>query len=104
MLQAESNGRGAWAQIGVDALATSPEQHGERTKAIQVLKQASDARLFESPQAVGHGTFWLRNRAHLARLLRGAGNDSEAYPVEAELRRLLAVADPGNPFLRQLRN
>jgi len=45
---------------------------------------------------------WLRCRTLLAELYDQAGRAQEADAVDAEVRRLLAVADPGDPMIRRL--
>jgi hypothetical protein len=46
----------------------------------------------------------MLHRAHLARLYRKKGQIREAEAVEAHLLKLLAVADPDVPLLRELRS
>jgi hypothetical protein len=45
---------------------------------------------------------WRRCRVLLAELYREIGWASQAQEVEAEVRRLLSVADPNHPLLRRL--
>jgi hypothetical protein len=45
---------------------------------------------------------WLLARDLLARLYREAGRESEASPIEAELRALLALADADHLILQRL--
>jgi tetratricopeptide (TPR) repeat protein len=45
---------------------------------------------------------WLRCRTLLAELYDQVGRKQEADAVDADVRRLLAVADPGDPMIRRL--
>jgi hypothetical protein len=55
-----------------------------------------------SPVARSYGDFWLRNQARLSTYYHRLGRDSDARTVDEQLRKLLAVADPDHPILRQL--
>ena len=46
---------------------------------------------------------WLRNQFQLARLYREVGRAEDARKIERELVNLLALADPDNPMLLELR-
>jgi hypothetical protein len=48
-------------------------------------------------------TRWLEGRAQLARLYRKNGQVREAEAVEAQMSKLLALADPDYPLLLELR-
>ncbi len=48
------------------------------------------------------GAYWLRTRLELAKLYRSVGRVDEARVVEADLRKLLALADPDHPILLEL--
>jgi len=81
-------------------LAEVWSQEGELQKAVQVLEETSKKKYLvlvgESP------IMWLRLRSALAKLYRETGRNEEAREIEEELRRLLALADPDHPILRQL--
>jgi hypothetical protein len=87
-------------------LAAAYEQAGDPQRASHVLLTwfASRSELaIDRRTGRPHGHNWIAAQADLARLYRQTGRGREAEPIEAELRRLLAVADPDHPVLRQLR-
>ena len=47
--------------------------------------------------------FWMRDEMDLARLYRRLGRVQDAERIEAELRKLLAYADPDFPLLVELK-
>lgn len=73
-------------------------QRGDRHRAIVVLEDSLHAR--ESPDLV---FWWVRNELRLAELYHDAGRDKDAAPLEAELDKLLSVADPDFPVLVRLK-
>ena len=90
--------------MGSEVLAEAWRAQGNLGKAVQVLEGASEKKLLlladqSSPLT---GALWLRVQGHLAQLYREMGRDEEAGTIEAELRSLLAYADPDYPILRQL--
>jgi tetratricopeptide (TPR) repeat protein len=87
-------------QLGLQALATAWERQGDLTKAAEALEKASELRLRLVPPS---GDVWLRNRWRQAQLYRKMGRVAEARQIEAELRKLLAVADEDYPVLVQLK-
>jgi serine/threonine-protein kinase len=81
-------------------LATILEADGKRSEAIALLEEAGrrrrDLTVFNSL------SLWMRGRAQLARLYRKNGQFREAEAIEAQLLKLLAVADPDYPLLKEL--
>lgn len=86
--------------LGSESLAKAWKRKGNPTRAVQVLERASGKRSSAAFERAGF--LWLRNQILLARLYREVGRAAEAQAVEAELRKLLALADPHNPMLREL--
>jgi tetratricopeptide (TPR) repeat protein len=82
-----------------ESLATILVEQGNIPRAIEVLERRP-----ERCTAAGSasGAFWLRNRFQLAELYRRVGRVKDAHAVEAELTRLLALADPDHPILAGL--
>jgi tetratricopeptide (TPR) repeat protein len=78
-----------------EALSTAFERSGNLPGAIQALERSSTERLALPPQ-------WLRNEARLSGLYRRMGRNSDARKIEDGLRKLLAVADPDHPILKEL--
>ncbi|HKI86092.1 MAG TPA: hypothetical protein VKA53_05035, partial [Thermoanaerobaculia bacterium] len=76
----------------VEALADAHEALGDQAAALAALEVASRERP-NLPEPF-LGAFWIRTEAHRARLLRRMGRVPEAEKVEADLRVLLALADP----------
>jgi tetratricopeptide (TPR) repeat protein len=85
-----------------DGLVTALEQTGDSQKALEVLKATSGTRMWTPPSAVGYQGFWLRNQARLSAYYLRLGRQQEARKIDDQLRKLLAVADPDHPILRQL--
>ena len=88
-------------QLGLESLAAALETRGETRRAVQVLEQASHTKYLSalSPS----GAYWMRNRNRLARLYRKVGRESEARAIEADLLKLLALADDDHPILTSLK-
>jgi hypothetical protein len=82
----------------VESLAIALERAGNPEKALAVLEQAGR----DQSKTDASGFFWLCNQARLAEGYRRAGRVKDARPIEDRLRRLLALADPGHPILKQL--
>ena len=77
------------------------EALGEPARGIEALQEFDvDRHVLNMGTAVPP---WFEHRALLARLYRAAGRESEARPIEEELRKLLAVADDDHPIVIQLR-
>ncbi len=89
--------------MGTEILAQAWTEQGKSDEAIQVLKEAleKESRLLIE-QSLLTGPLWLRLQAQLARLYSEMGRDEDARKIEDKLRRLLALADPDHPILRQL--
>ena len=86
-----------------EILAEAWRERGDSTNAVSVLRTALEKESFLLlDQSVLTGPLWLRLQAQLAQLYREMGRDAEALKIEDELRRLLALADPDHPILRQL--
>jgi tetratricopeptide (TPR) repeat protein len=85
-----------------DGLVTALEHSGNSQKALEVIETTSGTRMWISPVARSYGDFWLRNQARLSTYYHRLGRDSDARTVDEQLRKLLAVADPDHPILRQL--
>jgi hypothetical protein len=75
---------------------------GQLEEAIRVLVPVGALRT----EVVGNYAWsvddWLRCRVLLVEVYRQAGRPDDAAKVEAEVRRLLAVADPGHPLVARL--
>jgi Tfp pilus assembly protein PilF len=82
-----------------EALATALAETGNPESAYHVLIE-SDTQRHQAHFA--SNALWLRNKHHLARICRRLGRVEEARVHEAELRRLLALADADHPILRAL--
>jgi len=90
--------------MGSEILAEAWRTQGNLGKAVQVLKVASEKELLlladqSSPLT---GALWVRVQGQLAQRYREMGRDADARKIEDKLRRLLALADPDHPILRQL--
>jgi hypothetical protein len=90
--------------MGSGILAEAWRTQGNLGKAVQVLEDAAEKELLlladqSSPLT---GGLWVRVQGQLAQLYREMGRDEDASKIEAELRSLLAYADPDHPILRQL--
>jgi tetratricopeptide (TPR) repeat protein len=89
--------------MGSEILAEAWREQGDSTNAVAVLRTALEKESFLLlDQSVLTGPLWLRLQAQLAQLYRDMGQHEDASKIEAELRRLLALADPDHPILRQL--
>lgn len=85
--------------LGPEALANAWEEMGNLPKAIEGLELISR----EKPRGdMAMGFAWMRDEWQLAQLYRKVGRVQDAERIEAELRKLLAVADPDHPILVQL--
>jgi DNA-binding winged helix-turn-helix (wHTH) protein/tetratricopeptide (TPR) repeat protein len=85
--------------LGPEALANAWEEMGNLPKAVEALESVAR----EKPRGeMSMGFAWMRDEAYLARLYRKVGRVQDAERIEAELDRLLAVADTDYPILVQL--
>jgi tetratricopeptide (TPR) repeat protein len=80
--------------IAATSYATALERQGDLAGAAKVLEKLGGERIYLYARLSSPIPFWLRSRPVLARIYRALGRSAEADAVEAELRRLLAVADP----------
>src|SRR5206468_9014949 len=87
--------------LGTESLAAALINEGDVPRAIQVLEGNPDR--FHEVIGGGTGAYWLRDRLELAKLYRGAGRVADAQVVEADLLKLLALADPDHPILLEVR-
>jgi tetratricopeptide (TPR) repeat protein len=92
---------GTGDELCLGSLAAALLKNGDRPRAIEVLERDPDRS--SSVIRGGTGAFWLENRLELARLYRGVGRGRDAQVVEAELSKLLALADSDHPILLELR-
>jgi hypothetical protein len=84
------------------ALAEALADSGRVSDAIAVLEDVSSRRSEMVIQGANLAWHWLHAREALAQLYRRAGRDADADAVEAELRKLLEVADDDHPIKRRL--
>ncbi|MGH9863478.1 MAG: hypothetical protein ACRD35_08650, partial [Candidatus Acidiferrales bacterium] len=84
----------------VDSFARALEERGEWEAALQVLEEGT--RRKEKIALILGARQWINWESRRAQVLRKLGRNAEARPIEAELRRLLAYADPDHPLLAQL--
>ncbi|MEX1246706.1 MAG: hypothetical protein WEF99_18325 [Thermoanaerobaculia bacterium] len=87
--------------LGAESLAAALEKEGDTERALEVLEQASE-RKFQAIINNNSGAYWLRTRLALARLYRRVGRFEDARAVEADLSKLLALADADHPMLLEL--
>ncbi len=99
-LQALAGNPGESYFLGSESLALAWEQQGNLQEARNALEEASRRKIFVDR---GSALSYLRIRFRLAQVYRKLGLEKEARAVEAELRKLLAYADPDFPLLAQLR-
>jgi tetratricopeptide (TPR) repeat protein len=90
------------AQWTADSLVTALEGSGNSQKGLEVLELTSATRPWSSPDVVSYAVFWLRNQARLSAYYHHLGRKQESRKIDDQLRKLLAVADPDHPILRQL--
>jgi tetratricopeptide (TPR) repeat protein len=74
---------------------------GDVPGAIALLEPLGPSRA-SAVSYVWSASDWLRCRTLLAELYDQAGRVQEADAVDADVRRLLTVADPGDPMIRRL--
>jgi hypothetical protein len=89
--------------LASESLAKHYEQRGDLNGAVQTLEAAARKNGMSTYGLLGAtGYFGMRNLLELDRLYRQLGRHSEAEKVEADLRKLLLVADPDHPILLEL--
>jgi hypothetical protein len=86
--------------LGSESLAAALAKSGDAPRAIEALVRYPDRR--DAVISGNTGAYWLRNRLQLAKLYRSVGRVEDARAVEAELLKLLALADPDHPILLEL--
>lgn len=90
--------------LGAASLARAYERNGNFSAAVEVLESASaDRARANGPFKMSGATLWMRNQMHLAQLYRRMDRVKDAETIEAELRTLLAYADPDYPMLVELK-
>ena len=89
--------------VGSESLADAWEKHGDAEQAVRVLASASQMRDRVYFGGIRAKTAWFRIEAERANLLRELGRDDEAARIEADLLKLLAVADDDHQILRDLK-
>jgi tetratricopeptide (TPR) repeat protein len=85
-----------------ESLARAREIQGNGEDALRVLEEAAQAKNSFGLFGPMTGTLWQRVEWQRARLHRKMGREPEAQQLEADLRKLLAYADPDHPILRRL--
>jgi len=103
-------GAGGLSNIGQYAapiLAQALDDTGQVRDAIAILEEAGANRASVAIGSIGASfanplNDWMHGRVLLARLYRKNRQFREAEAVEAHLRKLLAVADPDYPLLKEL--
>jgi len=83
-------------------LADALVKVGNTARAIAVLEGTIERNIGVMAWAYGVQADWLQNRERLAGLYRRVGRASDAEPIEAELRTLLAEADPDHPITQRI--
>lgn len=89
--------------LHVETLASLLQESGSPDAALAVLERAASYRDRAHRDPVHIGYFWMRVQKRLADAYRAAGRPSKAEPIEADLLRVLAAADPDFPLLLELR-
>ena len=91
--------------LAMQSLSQVLERQGHRSAALAALDEAAADRRDSAVRGGIRGLYvdvWLDIQARRAALLRALGRAPEAEPIEAELKTLLARADPDHPILLQL--
>lgn len=89
--------------LAAESLATLYAQRGETQTALETLETAGMQRGAFLSYFGLFGYFGMRPRLELARLYRRLGREAEAQKIEAELLKLLALADPDHPMVVELK-
>jgi tetratricopeptide (TPR) repeat protein len=88
--------------LGMETLASALANRGNLDNAIGVLEFGSKQKRQVAFYWMSNGVLWERNQLLLARLYRKAGRAADAHRIEAELLKLLAIADADHPILLEL--
>ena len=89
--------------LAAESLARAYQKQGNLEAAARVLKRMSEERAkLYPPTGVMYSVYWMRTQLQLAQIYREMGRNQDAQTVEAELRKLLAYADPNHPILVEL--
>jgi hypothetical protein len=88
--------------LAIESLALAYTKQGRLNSALSVLEQGSAEKTRVYRDTGMLGALWLRIEWQRARLYRKLGRQEEARKVEAELRKLLTLADADHPILVQL--
>jgi hypothetical protein len=88
--------------LGMETLASALAHQGDLDGAIRVLELGPRQKRQAAFHWANNGAFWMRNQLLLARLHRKAGRTADAQRIEADLLKLLAVADADHPILMEL--
>jgi tetratricopeptide (TPR) repeat protein len=86
-----------------ETVASALHQLGNSTDAITLLERYTARREESLTGLAQRGDNWIEGRLQLAGLYRDAGRLSEAVRVEAEVTRMLAVADSDHPLVLELK-
>jgi tetratricopeptide (TPR) repeat protein len=86
--------------LGREELAAVLAKQGDVPQAIRILERNPER--FYAVISGTTGAYWLIDRWELAKLYRRVGRQQDARAVEAELSKLLALADSNHPIVREL--
>lgn len=81
----------------VNGLASAWQRQTKLSQAISILEQRLGPK-GEAALNVSSGYSWMRARAHLAELYRLTGRERDARSIEAQLLKLLSLADETHPL------
>ncbi|HEY6930135.1 MAG TPA: hypothetical protein VJA66_10700 [Thermoanaerobaculia bacterium] len=87
--------------LGKEELAAVLAKQGDVPEAIRILERNPER--FYAVISGTTGAYWLIDRWELAKLYRRVGRQQDARVVEAELSKLLALADSDHPILQELK-
>jgi len=99
---AQDLGRRPQFHLGSETLATALMKKGDARRAIEILERASERKFLAAVSNDSAVPYWMRNRLDLAKLYRHAGRIKDAQAIEADLSKLLTLADPDYPIRREL--
>ena len=102
----EARSGGGQTLFGASTLAAALDEVGNGAEAVKVLEEAVGRRvslsgsLTDAPVTI---RYWMRAAAQLLGLYRKHGLEDKARDTEARLLKLLELADPEYPLLREIR-